>query len=429
MQLFCYFVCFLFLITFIPTASAINQPSNLLDGCWMEDLDDIKIVFLNGSFYNMGYQLGTLLHDEILISMRAHIYGAEQFGVTLQDFEILWEKQKPYISHKTMQYLQGTADAIGKTLKDVGFIWIWEGVLYEKRCTSFAIWGHATKTGKLIHVRSLDALGYIQDPETEKYAQEFPVVIICNPEDDHALLYPALAGYSVEDGFNAQGVSVCNLWSMNSDGSPHGSPMGVRLFEALYMADNAEEAIDIITTDKTFGYNYVVCDANVPVAYAVETTKNLTYVGSWDHPSENTYPFFKMKHVIRRANCYLDPELTSTQRDIYNPRSLKYLLNWRENYGWINSWLRYKALSNAINHYYGKIDTEDALKIMRNMYDGDYHFIWWLLSRKSDIFSEWQWSASPSTGDIYFSFIDKDSMAFKNKVYNLNLFELLETSN
>jgi hypothetical protein len=374
----------------------------------------------------MGYQLGTLLHDEILICIRAHMHGVEKFGVTEQDFENLWGIQKPFISSKTLQYLQGTADALDITLKEIGFIWIWEGVLYAKRCTSFALWGDATKTGELIHVRSLDALGYMLDPVTNTYAQEYPVVIICNPEDDNAFLYPTIAGYSVEDGFNEKGVSVCNLWSINSDDSKVGSPMGVRLFEALYQADTGVEAIEIITTNETFGYNYVIGDANYPEAYAVETTKNLTYFGTWDNPSENIYPFFKMKHVIRRSNCYLDPTLSATQRPIYNPRSIFYLLNWRESFGWVNSWLRYKALSTVINRQYGNIDSENALNIMRNMYNGRYNLFWWLLIHDKDIFAEWQWSASPATGDIYFSFMDKDQPAYKNKVYKLNLFDLLE---
>jgi hypothetical protein len=425
-QIICFFIFFLFLTQILSTNSNTIQKTDLLDGSWIDSIDDIKIVFLNGSFYNMGYQLGTLLYEEILISIRAHIEGVEEFGITLQDFERLWNIQKPYISDKTLQYLQGTADAINKPLKDIGFIWIWEGVFYEKRCTSFALWGDATETGELIHVRSLDSLGYLKDPITETYIQEYPIIVVCNPDNDHAFLYPTIAGYSVEDGFNSKGISVCNLWSVNSDGSSEGSPMGVRLFEALYKADDAENAIQIITSNKTFGYNFVICDAKIPEAYAVETTKNLTYIGTWDHPSENTYPFFEMKHVIRRANCYIDPTLSETQREIYNPRSLRYLINLRENYGWINSWLRYKGMSKAIQNQYGTIDSQDALDIIRNLYNGSYNLFWWLLTRRSDIFSEWQWSATPSTGDIYFSFIKKDSVAYKNQIYHLNLFELLE---
>ena len=423
-QIICFLICLSFIPIF-PLISASNHQDDILDGCWMEEIDDLKIVFLNGSFYNMGYQMGTLLHDEIQISIRAHMHGVEKFGITHQDFENLWNIQKPYFSEKTLDFLRGTADAINKTLKDVGFIWIWEGVLYAKRCTSFALYGDATKNGELIHVRSLDGLGYMQDPITQTYAQEYPVIVVCNPKEDHSFLYPTIAGYSVEDGFNEKGVSVCNLWSINSDDSPVGSPMGVRLFEALFQADNGQEAIEIITTNKTFGYNYVICDANIPEIYAVETTKNLTYVGTWDHPSENKYPFYQMKHVIRRSNCYIDPTLSATQRPIYNPRSLFYLFKFKENYGWINSWLRYKALSTAIQRQYGDIDIENALDIMRNMYQGSYNIFWWLIIHNSDIFAEWQWSANPKTGDIYVSFMDKDTVAYKNKIYNFNLFEIL----
>jgi hypothetical protein len=325
-----------------------------------------------------------------------------------------------------MDYLQGTADAIGVDLEDIGFIWIWEGVLYYKHCTSFAIWGDATKSGELIHIRSLDGLGYLEDPVTGMYSQEFPVLVVCNPEEDNAFLYPTNAGYSVEDGFNEKGVSVCNLWSANNDITPNGSPMGVRLFEALYMADNADEAIKIITSNKTFGYNYIICDGKIPKGYAVETTANFTYIGSWNNSSEKTYPFYQMKDVIRRSNCFIDPTLAATQRDIYNPRSIIYLLKWKKNYGSVNSWFRYKAMSNGIQRLYGNINLMNAIGIMRNLYWGKYNFFWLLLTLRARMFAEWQWAACPITGDMLLSYISRDNLAFENDYYHFNLFELLE---
>jgi hypothetical protein len=351
---------------------------------------------------------------------------ADLLGITIEDFQNIWDIQKNYISQKTLDYMQGTADALGLELKDIGFIWIWEVVLYYEHCTSFAFWGDATQSGELIHVRSLDGLGYLEDPITGMYSQEFPVLVVCNPEDDNAFLYPTNAGYSVEDGFNEKGVSVCNLWSVNNDMTPYGSPMGVRLFEALFMADDANDAIEIITSNKTFGYNFIVCDGKIPKGYAIETTANFTYIGSWDHPSEDTFPFFQMKDVIRRSNCYIDPTLAATQRNIYNPRSLVYLLKWKENYGSVNSWFRYKAMSNAIQKLYGDINLKNAIGIMRNLYEGKYNFFWWLMSLRAHLFAEWQWAACPKTGDMLLSFISRDNLAFENKLYYFNLFELLE---
>lgn len=421
------FIATILIVTIIPVAMNATKSYDLLDGCWIEQIDNIKVVHLNGSFYNMGYQLGYLLKDDILLSIRAHMYGAERFGTTLEDFENLWNIQKNYISNKTMDYLQGTADALNLKLKDIGFIWIWEGVLYYKQCTSYAFWGDATINGELIHVRSLDGLGYLEDPITGLYSQEFPVLVVCNPKDDHAFLYPTNTGYSVEDGFNDMGISVCNLWSENDDISPFGSPMGVRLFEALFMSDTAEEAIEIVTTNKTFGYNYIVCDGKIPEGFAIETTANLTYVGSWDHPSEDTRPFYQIKDVIRRSNCFIDPNLSSTQREKYNPRSLMYILNYKEGYGWINCWLRYAAMSKAIGDSYGNIDLGIALDILRNLYQGKYNFFWWLMNINPCMFAEWQWAACPKTGDMLLSFISRDSLAFENKIYNFNLFELLNS--
>ena len=66
--------CMIFLVTSISISEKIKTEkedvdiSNLkdiLDGSWMEDKGDFKILFLNGSNYNMGYQYGYYLKTEI----------------------------------------------------------------------------------------------------------------------------------------------------------------------------------------------------------------------------------------------------------------------------------------------------------------------------------------------------------------------------
>ena len=43
-----------------------NFSSNtLLEGGWLERINGINVVHLNGSFYEMGYQYGYLLKEEI----------------------------------------------------------------------------------------------------------------------------------------------------------------------------------------------------------------------------------------------------------------------------------------------------------------------------------------------------------------------------
>ena len=194
---------------------------------------------------------------------------AEENGYFYHRFDEVWNIQKKYVSDKTLDYIDGVADGADVSPWRIGYMWIWEGVMYPMGCTSFAVEGLGTKSNNLIHVRSLDGHGYLEDPVTGIYAQEAPVLVVCDPIEDFAFMYPSVAGYFVEDGINERGISVCNLWSVCSDNTLYGSPMGVRLFEALYSSSNASQAIEIITSNNTFGYNFIVCDGQKNDAYVI----------------------------------------------------------------------------------------------------------------------------------------------------------------
>lgn len=398
-----------------------------LDGGLLTTIDGIQVAIVSGSFYEMGFQQASLLEDQIRQNLRAFNHSMDVFGIDYESFVEMWNTQKEFCSSNARDFILGSADALGVSEHIIGVLWVWEGVLYANRCSSFCLWGDATSDGELIHVRSLDSFGTICDPASGVSLQENAVVMVCVPDEGYAFLYPTFAGYGVEDGFNEVGVSVCNLWSENSDGSSLGCPMGIRLFDALWSSSSGLEAVEILTENKTFGYNFVVCDANIPEGYAVETTKNLTYVGCWDEQSEGVFPFFQIKNVIRRSNCYVNSSLASVQRPFFNPRDLRYLLGMAENYGSVNSWMRYKGMSVAIKRDYGSFDVNSSLEVMRNLYDGRYHPVWWALRKTSDdIPAWWQWSASPGSGDILLSFAQKECFAQRTEPVLLNLFELID---
>jgi len=125
---------------------------DIINKGWVEESDGVKILHLNGSFYEMGYQLGYFLKYEIVKNLRA-------FGLleTKQKNESskLWNIQKNYISLELVDYIQGTADAIGLSFDDVGCIWIWERNC-SLHCGSYIADGPATKSNEIIHVYSLD---------------------------------------------------------------------------------------------------------------------------------------------------------------------------------------------------------------------------------------------------------------------------------
>ena len=163
----------------------------------------------------------------------------------------LWNIQKNYIPFEIVDYIQGTADAIGLSFDDIGCIWIWERNC-SLHCSSFIADGPATKSDEIIHVYSLDFPTRPKDPITGLCVLDDPVLIIAKPDNGYAFMYPTFAGYVVESGVNEKGISISNTASPCKDENDYGAPVGIRIFEALFHASNLEEAINIINKNRNF---------------------------------------------------------------------------------------------------------------------------------------------------------------------------------
>jgi len=392
------------------------------------DIDGVTIIYLNGTFYEMGYQQGTLLKAEITTNLRAfHKFYEEGQNIHYPDLVELWEKQQAYVCPELIDFIQGTADALGVPFTEIACIWVAEGKSYSSHCCSMAAWGSATRTGDLIHLRSMEFPLNITDPVTGAYIQDTPVLVVADPAEGYGFLYPTFAGYVVEDGMNENGVVVANMWSSNHDHTQYGAPMGTRLFEALFSASNAQQAVDIITGDRTFGYNFVVSDGKAPpIGYAVETTANHTYIGTWDGSAEALSPFWSIKDVVRRSNIFLDPTTAAVQRNPYNPRHPRHILGMLKGEPWYYVWHHYKALSNGIERHWGQLDINNTFDMLREVYHGGYDPVWRFMVSGYPKETWWQWVTCPASGEIHISFAEGERSAYLNDIHGLNLLKTLE---
>ena len=377
----------------------------------------------------MGYQQGSLLKEEITINRRAFKHFFEEKGISFDDLQNLWNKQEKYVPKEIIDFIQGMADALDLQFQDIASSWMIEGCFYSK-CCSMSAWGDATTNGKLIQIRSMEFPLDIVDPITGKYVQEHPVIIFAKPESGHDFIYPSLAGYVIEGGINDKGISIANMWSPNKDHNDYGQPMGLRLFEVLYRADTAEEAIEILTSSRTYGYNFIVSDSKVPIGYAVETTANNVYYGTWDDPTESNRPFKEIKNVVRRTNCFLNSETAAAQRSKYRPQHLRNIIEGnKEGIPWVYVWHQFNSLSSGIKRNLGDLDVETAMNMLRNMYKGDYDRVWRYLLRKTPEEVWWHWSACPETGEMLISFANKEYSGQYTSFYHLNFLKIIEEEN
>jgi hypothetical protein len=390
--------------------------------------DQISLLYINGSFYQMGLQLGSLLQDEFSINFRAFHSYYNDIGIPKMNLVELWEKQESYVPVEVKDYIQGCADSLNLSFYDIACIWVAEGAAYTHHCSSYAAWGNATYTGELVHARSLEFPLTIKDPLTGSMIQDHPVIVIADPDDYYAFTYPTYAGYVIEDGMNEVGIAISNMWSDNNDQTNFGEPMGIRIFEALYKAGTADEAIDILTSKRTYGYNFIVSDAKIPIGYAVETTAGKFYAGTWNDPSEQIAPFWSIEDVVRRSNCFLNPSLALEQRPIYNPNHFLYWIGLiLKGEPWASVWSHYKALSLGLEESWGKIDLINSITLIRSVYHGGYDPIWeFLLTFREEWTTWWQWVAKPKTGQFYISFADGETSAHWTPVLSFDLIKSID---
>ncbi len=412
-----------------------NKYEKILSKASLEIVDNVTILHVNGSYYEMGYQHGSLLKEKVNQNYRAIMHFAEQKGVTIDELESIWDIMKNYIPQDYFNETQGLADGSNLSFHYINIANMLQVIigseLYD--CSGFSLWGSATSDGEIIHGRSFDYPSWIQDPITGRYTKENQILLVRNPDDGYASLTPCFAGLYGGGGINEKGVIFGLLSSWSNDRSYHGTTMRIIVPMLLDKSENAEEAIKFLLSNRTLGYNGIVSDANNNIGYAVEQTKNLTYVGTWNNSVESNPPFYSIKDVVRRTNLFINPSLASTQRQIYNPSSLLLMLLGLNNY--YPMFIQYKALSSGIEKRYGELDLNSSMDVLRETYSGFNNLIIFLLHKinfleESAKFYGYleainQWVINPKTGDMLISFADVNNRAWENPVHYFNLNNLI----
>jgi len=432
------FACMLVITTSLPAVEAIQRNLNLstydpLDGGWFEECDGIEILYVSGSSYDMGYQHGFLLKNETHANFRTFCHWIIDKEFSYDELVEKWNIMKPYLPQCYIDEMQGMADGSGLSLENISVLNV--GFYLMVNCGSFAAWGPATVDERLYNARSHDFPITLKDPDTGTYLVETQVLIVRKPVGYFSSVSPSEAGFvSVSDGFNEKGIASGMLSSWTNDEKLQGIGVGFRMRMVLDFAFTIEEAINIITSNKTLGYNFIASDGKTPVGYAIETTANLSYAGTWDNPSESTHPFWSIDSVVRRANIFVDPATATTQRKRYYPGifpMLSLLLNTNQMSGTSISaagpWLHYIALSKGIESQWGKLDLNKTIAVLRNVYLGRTDIRFFILQKLGSYTTPYQWVMCPETGDFVVSFATRDKNAFENPVHFFNLFDLLET--
>lgn len=291
----------------------------------------LRVIHTKGTAYEMGYQYGALLGDDIrrvnttlnrMAEMEFQIPGPVTDVVKALGGTIF----KPYFRENELAHLRGMLDAMDtyhkghnvsiETLILLNSIVDAGGIVgnMDRNCNSFAAWGSLTKDGKLLQTRNIDLfVGYgLEDFPVMEVAKEYGKVPIANP---------SWTGHmAMASGLNAHGVGVGQIWAKSVD-EGFGRPWVLNVRESLQQTDSCIDVANHLRDEptRTYGTNFIFADPNNGFGVAVETTQNHFAMFHNMDPLERELTYngeaaaLQIPDAVFRADNSFDPTIRSLQ--------------------------------------------------------------------------------------------------------------------
>jgi len=105
------------LLLFISPAWHTSKIDTVLKGGWLKEINGIKVLYISGTHYEMGYQHGYLLRNETRENLRAFLNNTHYSYEKLLE---IWNITKNFIPKEYIEELRGLADGAGIKFEDVG---------------------------------------------------------------------------------------------------------------------------------------------------------------------------------------------------------------------------------------------------------------------------------------------------------------------
>jgi predicted choloylglycine hydrolase len=254
---------------------------------FLETVNGYRVLHVQGSPYEMGYQHGVLLKEHIRQNLHylIHVKGEEArkklLGGKLIDprnvIRAIVQHQQKFIPREFLDELDGVADGAGAKRDEVRIANFIPELFH---CSGFAVMNKATKDGTLYHGRVLD---YAVDWQLQEHA----VLVFAKPYKGVPFVNVTYAGFvGSVTGMNSAHISI---GEMGGRGLGHwdGVPMALLVREVLQRAKTLDEAVAVFRDQpRTCQYFYVIADGNSNRAVGMEA--------SWDK-------FFTIKPGVAHA--------------------------------------------------------------------------------------------------------------------------------
>jgi hypothetical protein len=280
----------------LPPAQAETKTLARCGQGFLEEVDGYKVLHVKGTPYEMGYQQGALLRDDIrelvrfLFDVKSKAATLEVGGVKLLNpkraIQGIAATQRKYAPARFYEEMKGVADGAGMDVQEI----ITANFIPELfHCSGFALSGSATKDGTLYH-------GRILDYGCDWRLQDHTVLTVAEPEGKVPFVNVTYAGFvGSVTGMNAERVSI---GEMGGRGLGHwdGVPMALLVRMALEEAHGLDEAVAVFRDHpRTCEYYYVIADG--------ETGQGVGMEASWDvfGVVKKGEPHAKLPHAVKDA--------------------------------------------------------------------------------------------------------------------------------
>jgi hypothetical protein len=232
-------------------------------------IDGQRVALLSGSPEEVGRAHGELLRDEALacIDSVLNTFGTVQ---TIQngrwfrhDLMAAYARLKPHIPARHLAETRALAQALGMDETVVEAVNVFPEMFH---CSGFALFGKATRDGKLYHGRVLDYMTAIG-------LQDAATTFIISADGQIPFANVGYAGFiGSVSGMNAQAISLGEMGG-KGEGRWDGVPMATLMRRALEECDTLDEVMALWTTSpRTCEYYFVFADGKTNRAVGAAAT-------------------------------------------------------------------------------------------------------------------------------------------------------------
>lgn len=232
-------------------------------------IDGQRVATLWGTPEEIGTAHGKLLKEEARRCIESVLYS---FGTAntvrtgrwfRHDLEAAYARLSPHIPERHKRETQALAVSLGMEPEIVQVLNVFPELFH---CSGFAVFGSATKDGKLYHGRVLDYMTTIG-------LQDSATTFIVRADDQFAFANVGYAGFiGSVSGMNAEGISLGEMGG-RGEGQWDGAPMATLMRRAMEECDTLQEVQDLWTkSPRTCEYYYVFADGKTNEAVGVAAT-------------------------------------------------------------------------------------------------------------------------------------------------------------